>query len=70
MNTNLLTFDGQDAMAEAASPIRRSAPLLAEEKDQTDWSEEGITARASAITSVLDDILTKAQAFPHGGINE
>jgi hypothetical protein len=70
MNTNLLTFAGQDAMAEAAPPTRGTTPLLAEEKDQKDWSEEGITARASAITTVLDDILTKAQAFPHGGINE
>jgi len=71
MNTNLLTFDGQDSMAEATPPIRGTTPLLADETVQSDWWKEGITAQAGAISMVLDEnILSKAQAFPHGGINE
>ncbi len=49
----------KDALA--AYAIR---PLLTEEDCQCDCSEEALTARASTITLVLGDILSKGYAFP------
>ena len=70
MKHDLSAFDGQDAMTEDALATRVIRPLLVEETGECDCSEEGITARASTITVVLEDILSNSPAFPHGGINE
>ena len=43
---------------------------LFEEQDPSDCSEKAMTARANTITPILADILSKSDAFPHGGINE
>lgn len=40
-----------------------------EQTEQQDFSEEGITARATTITLVLEQIIAQ-RSFPHGGINE
>jgi len=70
MNTNLLTFDGQDMATQDALAAYAIRPLLIEEDGQCDCSAEALTARASTITLVLEDILSKGYAFPHGAINE
>jgi hypothetical protein len=43
--------------------------LATEQAEQRDFSEEGITTRATAITLVLEEIFAQ-QGFPHGGIND
>jgi len=70
MKHDLSAFDEQDALTQERLPACWNRPCLVEEKDQCDCSEERMTARASTITVVLADILSKSQAFPHGGINE
>jgi len=62
-------FDQNKEMIERGPSGQRTVSLF-EHDDLCDCSEKSIATRANTITPVLEDILSKLNAFPHGGINE
>jgi hypothetical protein len=65
----LLTVGDWNPISREVVSIRQMRPALREKFDK-DCSEESVALRANTMTRVIEDILSKTYAFPHGGINE
>jgi hypothetical protein len=64
-----LTRSGNEDGAFPRVVASSSSPLLQQHNERQDSSQEDVTARATTITLVLEEILSH-RGFPHGGINE